>query len=791
MLVPQDIESKLGFDRIREILRSGCQSVQGSEQVDAMAFHDDHKRVKSLLGQTDEFVRILESGESFPLRNIHDLRDALKRAKTPGAFLEPVEFLEILQSMEAVSGVIRFLKGKRESYPELYHLVQNIEDQGTLEKIIRHVISDEGHVKNNASPELQRIRKALDQERIQLRKNLDKIFREAVKNGMVPEKASITVRDGRMVIPVLAEYKRRIKGFIHDESATGQTVYLEPAAVLDSNNELRELEYAEKREVVKILIRLTDETRIHLPALASISNLLGEFDFIRSKARLARELECTFPSFTDGPEFDVVDARHPLLFLNYRKSGRAVVPVSLGLNDQNRMIIISGPNAGGKSVSLKTVGLIQYMWQSGLLIPVDESSRIGLFKDIFLDIGDEQSIENDLSTYSSHLTLMKNFMENARRDSLVLIDEFGTGTDPQFGGAIAEGILDSLIGLGCRGIITTHYSNIKRYAEEHESVINGAMKYDVNELEPLYELQVGMPGSSFSFEVARKIGLPAGIISYARQLIGQKQVNVDELILKLEKQEQQIRSRDLALAEREKEAKELQEKYLALSSDLEKNKKEIIARAKEEASSLLKETNREIEKTIRHIKENKAEKKETKRMRERLETLKKKVNVPGDIQDPSPVEKVAPGDMVRLMGKDVVGEVLSIRGNNIEVQVGALKTLVKKNQLEKISKTEAKKSTRGLAAIRSNVDMNQKLAGFNHTLDIRGRRGDEALGLVDKFIDDAILFNANELRILHGKGDGILRTLIRNHLKSYPNVQSVRDEHVERGGSGITIAELK
>ncbi len=791
MLLPSDIEIKLGFDRIREILRSGCQSIQGSEKVDLMSFQDDYHSLEELLGQTVEFVRILESGESFPLRNIHDLRDALKRAKTPGAFLEPDEFLEIVQSMDSVSGVLRFLRGKKDHYPFLFSLVKDLQEQVTLQKTINQVISEDGQVKSNASPELQRIRRALDQERIHLRKNLDKIFREAVRNGMVPEKASVTVRDGRMVIPVLAEYKRRIKGFIHDESATGQTVYLEPAAVLDNNNELRELEYAEKREVVKILTRLTDQVRDHLQDLLSISELLGDFDFIRSKARLSRELECTFPKFNNKPEIELVKARHPLLYLNFKKSDRDVIPVSLGLDDTTRLIIISGPNAGGKSVSLKTVGLIQYMWQSGLLVPVDESSEMGIFSDIFLDIGDEQSIENDLSTYSSHLTLMKKFMENAQRSSLVLIDEFGTGTDPQFGGAIAEGILDKLVDLDCRGIITTHYSNIKRYAEEHSSVVNGAMKYDVNELEPLYVLQVGIPGSSFSFEVARKIGLPDAIIAYARDLIGQKQVDVDDLILKLEKQEQQIRSRDAALASREKEVEELQRKYKSLSSELEKNKKEIITKAKEEASSILRETNREIEKTIRHIRENRAEKKETKRMRERLESLKKKVDVPGEVQKTGSVISVEPGDMVRLMGKDVVGEVLSIRGNNIEVQVGALKTLVKKNQLEKISRTEAKKSARGSATIHSNVDMNQKLSGFNHTLDIRGKRGEEAIGLVDKFLDDALLFNANELRILHGKGDGILRGLIRNHLKSYPNVQSIRDEHVERGGSGITVFDLK
>ena len=791
MLIPKDIEGKLGFDRIRQILQEGCQSVQGKEQVGDMTFTSSPWHLRSLHLQTSEFLNILLAGETLPLQHIHDLREYVKKSGTIGTFLQPEEFLKVVESIDAGATLYRFLSGRRSEFPNLFEIVQDLGDHSAVRKEIQAKISEDGQVKSGASPELQRIRRSMDQARTKLRKDLDRIFRDAVKNGMVPEKASVTIRDGRMVIPVLAEYKRRIKGFVHDESATGQTVYMEPAEVLESNNELRELEYAERREIVKILITLTDIIRPYASSLNHLTHLLGTFDFIRSKARLARELDAVLPSSAETSSIVLNNARHPLLYLNFKNTQRQVVPVSLRINSEMRLIIISGPNAGGKSVCLKTTGLIQYMWQTGLLVPVDETSEMGIFDSVFLDIGDEQSIENDLSTYSSHLTLMKKFMDHANERSLVLIDEFGTGTDPQYGGAIAESILDKLVSLQCRGIITTHYGNIKSYAEKHSEVINGAMKYDVEHLEPLYQLQIGIPGSSFSFEVARKIGLPGAIIEYARKLIGEKQFNVDELILKLEKQEQQIRERDLSLRKKEEEVEKLRSQYESLADELKENKKEIIGKAREEARRLLSETNREIEKTIRHIKENKAEKKETKRMRERLDSLKKKVSVEDKENKQAAAENIKTGDSVRLMGKDVTGEVLSVRGNTIEVQVGALKTLVKKNQLEKISRSEARKTSRSTGIISSNVDMNQRLAGFSHSIDLRGKRADEAMMLTEKFIDDALLFNARELRILHGKGDGILRQRLRELLRANPYVESVNDEHVERGGAGISIVTLK
>lgn len=781
------------MDRVRELLKEKCLSLPGSERVDSMQMSADREEVGKWLSQTWEFAGILRSGDSFPSSNYLDVRNSMKKARTSGAFLDAEEFLDIRRSLDTIDMMISFFEKQRESYPRLYELSSPVHLPPGLSSDIQRIVDEEGKIKDNASDRLSAIRKDLRQQQQQLRKSIDSIFREAVRNEYVPEGASITIRDGRMVIPVLAEYKRRIKGFIHDESATGQTVYLEPAAVLEANNALKELEYAESREIVRILMSLTDRLRDHLPDLKKAYEWMGIVDFIRAKARVAIDMEAEYPVISDEARTKLINARHPLLFLNYRKSGKTVVPLTLNIDKGQRLIIISGPNAGGKSVCLKTVGLLQYMWQCGLLVPASEESTLGIYGSVFIDIGDEQSIENDLSTYSSHLTFMKFFLENASRDSLILIDEFGTGTDPLFGGAIAESLLEQFVQRGCRGIITTHYSNIKKFAEQAEGVINGAMKYDIKALEPLYVLQLGKPGSSFSFEVARKIGLPSGIIDHARDLLGSEQISAEDLIVRLEKREQRVRELETELRTNEREAARLREKYEELYEALESDKKEILKKAREEASDLLSRTNREIEKTIRHIKENQAEKKETRKVRERLTDLKKKVAVEKPSQKArTSNEKIAVGDSVRIAGRDVTGKVLDIRGNDAEVQVGALKTMVKLKRLEKISHGQRKQQEKGgRKTVSANIDLNSKLAQFSGTLDIRGVRGDEAIHRVEKYIDDALLFNTGEVRILHGKGDGILRKLVREQLKNHPQVASFNDEHVERGGAGITVVEFK
>lgn len=793
-LYPKNIEEKLSFDQIRKLLNEKCLSNLGIEAVEKMQFSADFNVVEKHLSQTNEFLKILNSEENFPTSYFIDTTPALKKARTEGAFLSEAELLDIARSLEAIAKCITFLKQRKESYPQLAALVDFVDfDQNIIDEIASK-IDENAQVKSNASPELKKVRGSLHAHYGKVKKLVDRIFRDAVKSGYVPEGASMTVRDGRMVIPIAAEHKRKLQGFIHDESSTGQTVFIEPAAVLAGNNEIRELENAEKREVIKILTQLTDLIRRNLDPIKGAYRFLAKIDFIRAKALLAKDLDALKPKLHKEKTFEWEDAKHPLLFIAYQKQGRKVVPLGIHMDTSQRLLIISGPNAGGKSVCLKTVGLLQYMLQCGLLIPVDETSTAGIYSNIFIDIGDEQSLDNDLSTYSSHLTNMKHFLKYAEEETLVLIDEFGTGTDPQFGGAIAEAILDKLVKSGCQGVITTHYSNIKLYAEDHEGVINGAMKFDMDNLEPLYQLEIGKPGSSFSLEISRKIGLDKEVIDYAKQAIGGKKVDVDDLILKLEKQQQQIEQRDRELKASEQKVRSLEQKYSHLYEELERNKKEIISKAKNEASHLLSKTNKEIEKTIRHIRENQAQKSETKKARKRLEELKSRVEPQEknlkSYKKPEVVGGVIKkGDQVKLKDQDVVGEVLDIKGKDAEVQMGALKSMIKLSRLDKISNRQSKQLKSNPKKSRG-IDLAQKRANYSTTLDLRGKRAEEALPMVDKFIDDALLFGIGEVKILHGKGNGILKDLIRKHLKGSSFISSMGDEHIEHGGAGITVVEF-
>ncbi|UII27256.1 Smr/MutS family protein [Fulvivirga maritima] len=794
MLYPKELEQKIGFDKIRDFLKERCLSDLGISIVNKIGYSTEIDQVEKLLFQTSEFLSILTSDEPFPTNYFYDVSSSLKGIRAEGTFLTEDEFLRVNNSLKTIVACIRFFRKREESYPYLSSMNGLVKFDETIIDAISQKIDDGGFVKDSASEGLAEVRRSLKGKHAQVRRALDSIYKNAVKDGYVPEGASLTVRDGRMVIPITAEYKRRIKGFVHDESATGQTVYLEPSEVLEGNNEIRELENAEKREVIKVLTRLTDRLRVDLQNIKRGYHYLSLIDFIRAKAKLAYDMEAVRPEITNKPFFDWREARHPILLMAYQASGRKVEPLSIVISEDQHFVVISGPNAGGKSVCLKTVALTQYMLQCGLLVPIREDSKAGIYQDIFIDIGDEQSIENDLSTYSSHLSNMKYFLQHADDSSLCLIDEFGTGTDPHYGGAIAEGILDQLVGKRAKGVITTHYSNIKHYAENKEKVVNGAMKYDVENLEPLYQLEIGKPGSSFSLEIARKIGLANTVTKYAREVIGRKGVDVDDLILKLEKQTQEIQRREQEALDLDKEVKSLKRRYDKLYQELEDNKRDIINKAKRDAASLLATTNKEIEKTIRHIKENKAEKKETIKMRNRLANLKEQVDVKPAVSKPK-IEvvpgEIGVGDTVRFIDNQVTGEVIDVRGKDVEVKVGDLKTVVKKKRLEKISKAKAREITRSYGKPGSGMNLNQKVADFTGTLDVRGKRGEEVLGMVDKFIDDAMIANSSEVKILHGKGNGILKDLIRNHLKGSNVIESIHDEHVERGGAGISIVTLK
>jgi DNA mismatch repair protein MutS2 len=786
MIYPDDFEYKLGFDQIRQKIKGHCLSHSGESWVDKMQFSQNVEFLRTLLKQNLEFRQILEKGENFPSRHFFDAHEWLTKISLPGNWLEAEEFLHLSYALHTISECKAFILKAKDIYPELFRLSDPINVADDLVRAVSRTIDDKSIVRDSASPELASIRKRLRDEQSSLRRMADQLFRHAVSEKWVPEGALPTVREGRVVIPILAEYKRRFKGFILDESATGQTVFMEPAEMLDANNEIRELEHAEKREVIRILVGLTDEFRRELYALRLAFQFLGQVDFIRAKAKLSIEINADLPVLEKQPELTWYNARHPLLYLSL-KGKREVVPLDIELNQQDRMLLVSGPNAGGKSVTLKTIGLLQYMLQCGLLIPVSERSRVGIFQGIFLDIGDQQSIENDLSTYSSHLKNMNVFIQQANDRSLVLLDELGSGTDPNFGGAIAQAILDALLKKRVWGVATTHYYNLKLFAGQRQGIRNAAMRFDERNLVPLYVLDQGKPGSSFALEIARKTGLPQQTLLEAEKLVGKDLAGFEKLVRTLEKERTELSERIRTMERHEAELKQNLAKYQTLSSELESKKKEIINRAKEEASELLRNTNKQIEKTIRHIRENKAERKETLKMRKSLEDLGTQVKAEAK-KEKKPVE-LKEGDRVRITGQDGSGIVLSIQGKTAWVQFGELKSMIRAEKLEKITSSVEKQIFTRLAS--AGINVNEKRANFQTTLDIRGKRVEEVASLLDQFMDTAILLAQSELKILHGKGEGVLRKIVREQLKGYKEVASVADEHVERGGDGITVVILK
>ena len=795
MLYPSDIHDKIGFDKIKALINEYCLSGLGKAFVNKLAFSSRHDEVVKWCEQTFEFYSILSSGENFPSSNFHDVTSSLEKAKVQGAFLIEEELLKIKTSLDTIIECSTFLNKRANDFPRLQQLSCLVQFNSGLAHQIGQIIDEKGVVRDSASSELKDIRNNIAAGQRKLRKTLDSIFKSCAQSGYVPEGASMTIRDGRMVIPLFAEYKRRIKGFVHSESATGQTVYIEPEEVLDGNNQIRELEYAEKREIVKLLTRLTDRVREQIPELKKAYQFLGMIDFIRAKAKLAVRLNATLPKVREKQLINWKGAYHPLLKFSHEDAGKKVVPLNILLDEKNNILLISGPNAGGKSVCLKTVGLLQFMVQCGLLVPVDADSEFGIFESIFIDIGDEQSIENDLSTYSSHLNNMKHVLKHSNESSLVLIDEFGTGTEPNFGGAIAESILESMVASKVFGVITTHYGNLKEFAERTESVQNGAMRFDIHKLEPQYMLEIGKPGSSYAIEIARKIGLPQSVIEKAKELAGQEQTDMDRLLRDLERDKSRVLKREKSLKETERNLRQQLAKYEQLSDEISSKKKDIINKAKSEAERLLSDTNREIEKTIRHIKENKAQKGETKKARERLGELKDKVKLDPEKHKLNSTEvlpgEIEVGDFVRLIGQEVIGEVASRKGKDLEVIMGGLTSKIKLNRLEKVSRQIARTTQKEWNREGSKgMDMNRKMAEFNSTLDVRGKRAEEMLPLLQNFIDESVLFGLREVKILHGKGHGILRDIIRQRLKEEPQVTQFADEHVERGGAGITVVTL-
>ena len=822
MIYPQNFEQKTGFDKVRRLISDKCLSPLGQERVAEMEFSADYTTVIERLEQTDEFVRILHGDVEFPASFFFDVRYSLKRIRPEGTWLDEKELFDLKRSLQTINDIVRFFRPTEEeeiAYPALTALAGDILVFPQLIGKIDSILDKFGKVKDNASPTLAQIRKEITATMSGISRSLQSILRSAQSEGVVDKDVTPTMRDGRLMIPVAPAFKRKIKGIVHDESASGKTVFIEPEVVVEANNRVRELEGDERREIMKILTEFTNIVRPMVPDILQSYEFMADIDFIRAKALFAEQVKGIKPVVEKIQQVDWARAVHPLLYLSLQKQDKQVIPLDITLSEEKRILIISGPNAGGKSVCLKTVGLLQYMMQCGLLIPLHESSRTGIFSRIFIDIGDEQSIENDLSTYSSHLTNMKYFVRNCDEKTIILIDEFGSGTEPQIGGAIAEALLDRFNRNRSFGVITTHYQNLKHFAEDTEGIVNGAMLYDRHLMQPLFKLSIGNPGSSFAVEIARKIGLPEDVIADASAKVGSDYIDMDKYLQDIVRDKRYWESKRQNIRQQEKKLEDITSRYEKDLEEVNKQRKEIMREAKAEAQRILAEANAKIENTVREIKEAQAEKEQTKLARKALEEFKTSIESTGEEDDKiarkmaklqerkerkkqkqnSPPTKQAfnrdvieVGDNVRLKGQVSAGTVMELQGKQAVVAFGMIKSTVKLEQLEKVSKGQIKKEIQKstFVSVGTTDHMHEKKLNFKREIDVRGMRGDEALQAVTYFIDDAIQVGAGRVRILHGTGTGILRQLIRDYLHSVPGVEHYHDEHVQFGGAGITVVEL-
>ena len=902
MIYPKNFEQKIGFTEVRSLLRARCLSPLGKERVDAMSFSTDAVQVNTRMEEIREFRRIQEGQDDFPLDNFFDVRESVARIRLEGTYMEVEELFDLKRSLETIIAIVNFLsRGEdteqgeiRHYYPALYNLADGVATFPLLVQRISQIIDKFGKMRDNASPELLKIRRELARIEGSISRTLYGILRAAQGEGLVEKDVTPTLRDGRLVIPVAPGLKRKISGIVHDESATGRTVYIEPTEVVEANNKVRELENEERREMIRILTDFAKKVRPNVREILDSYNLMAAVDFIRAKAELARLFKSFEPQVAEEPHIDWIRAIHPLLQLSLERKHNnklndslsidnkeidkvsnevdntqdndtvleeendtrnvpsSVVPLDIQLTKDKHLLIISGPNAGGKSVCLKTVGLLQYMLQCGLSIPVGDRSTTGIFTDIMIDIGDEQSIENDLSTYSSHLMNMKVMMRRASERTLILIDEFGTGTEPQIGGAIAESVLRQFWKKHAWTVITTHYQNLKHFAEEHPGTANGAMLYDRHEMRPLFQLAIGRPGSSFAIEIARKTGIPEDVIHDASEIVGSDYIQSDKYLQDIVRDKRYWENKRQTIHSHEKELEKRISQYEKDIAALEQSRKEILNRAKAQAEEIIKESNRRIENAIREIREKQAEKEETKRIRQELAAYeaglldgsktdkgetsnKKKLKSSGLLSDDDFQKKVdkiksrkerheqhlkekagkqqaaaealknavrkqqsggtvMAGDSVRIKGLTSAGKVESIEGKQATVIFGGIRTKMAVSRLEHVDAATIQSEQKQFQAYnysretRETIDKHRNQ--FRQELDVRGLRADEALNQVQYFIDDAILVGARQVRILHGKGNGILRQLIRQYLGSVPNVTNYRDEHVQFGGAGITVVEL-
>ena len=863
MIYPNNFEHKVGFDEIRNLLKGRCLSTLGKEKVDEIAFSTDHAAVSELLEQVREFRRLQQGPDDFPMQYFFDVRAAVSHIRLENTHLEEDEVWDLRRSLETIGEIVKYLnrgerreeRGEREEetpYPALQRLTEGVMTFPAMIRRIDSILDKFGKIKDSASMTLAGIRHELAKTEGSISRTLYTILHSAQKDGLVDKDAAPTLRDGRLVIPVAPNLKKRIGGIVHDESATGKTVFIEPAEVVEANNRVRQLEAEERREVIRILTVFSDEVRPHVGEILDSYEFLAKIDLIYAKSQLAELMKAIEPEVRPEPFVDWIRAIHPLLDLSLSKQGKQAVPLDIqlsrkeegGMRRENtgRLLIISGPNAGGKSVCLKTVGLIQYMLQCGLSVPMGDRSTCGMFDDLMIDIGDEQSIENDLSTYSSHLMNMKQMMRQAHARTLLLIDEFGGGTEPTIGGAIAEAMLKQFWKKQAFGVITTHYQNLKHFAEDHEGVVNGAMLYDRHEMQALFQLSIGQPGSSFAIEIARKTGIPEEVIKDASEIVGSDYIQSDKYLQDIVRDKRYWEGKRQTIHQHEKSLEGRIARYENSIEEIEQERKAILRRAKEQAEELLRESNRKIENAIREIRESQAEKEAARRVREELNAFRDEVaEIDTKASDEliarkirqiqerkerkekrrkekaekaatastqqaartaaKEPETIGVGDTVRIKGLTSVGTVEQTDGKMATVIFGGMRTKMRVERLEHAEaprQDKTKNEERNEAIVGSygnlsndtrNVIDNRKL-NFHQDIDVRGMRGDEAINAITYFIDDAILVGMSRVRILHGTGTGILRQLIRQYLATVPNVKHFRDEHVQFGGAGITVVDL-
>lgn len=821
MIYPKEFESKIGFDSIRNILNSYCNSSLGSSEVEKMTFETSFAVITHKLRSVNEMTEIIRENLNFPLPQATDIISILSELKIPNSFVGAEKLYKLLTVLELFAHTSNFFKrfgpesGDNQRFVNLREDVSSLIVFPELFSRLNSIVNKFGEVKDTASPALGEIRRQIRQAGASVQKVMRRLVDYAVANGIIDKDTSPSIRDGRLVIPVAAGNKKLISGIVHDESATGKTVYIEPVEVLEASNRLRELEIEEHREITRILISAADEIRPHIDDIAGSCEIIGLLDFIHAKARLAIELDASLPNIGEKPEIEWYHAKHPVLELTLSKAGREVVPLDITLSEDKRILVISGPNAGGKSVCLKTVAIVQYMMQCGLLPTLYDNSHMGVFRNVFIDIGDEQSIENDLSTYSSHLKNMRFFLQHSDRKTLFLADEMGGGTEPAIGAAIAQAILVQLSQTGCYGIVTTHYQNLKSLAETVPGFVNGAMLYDRSKLQPTFQLSIGNPGSSFALDIAHKMGLPRNVIENAKEIVGEEYVNLDKYLSDIARDRKYWANKRLNIKEKEHKLDNLLERYEDLAGDLKSQRNAIISDARKEAKEILDEANARIERTISEIRKVQAEKEKTKQLRSELNDFKieneekgredvtprqvikirhksNKSRNQSESAKTVPIKKeIAKGDSVLLDNGKTVGTVISVNGKNAEVIFGSLRTVVKISRLTLTEKPKAKIQDFVSTVSAETLDSSRKRQlNFKDEIDVRGMRADEALQAVTYFIDDAIQFGIDKVRILHGTGHGILKTLIRQQLKGNNNIQSFYDEDVRLGGAGITVVEL-